>query len=185
MLGESPTETDAVDGDEDEDEDALNENPDATDDDADHRWTTPNPRRTGPTTTRAAVIDRMALKRGSSSTGSNGTSGTDRLAFSTTRNGSGIKVPSLLRRATTNASVSDTGVTAGIGGSASASMNMGGGDVKMGGSKKSSVNYYVRESERRAKVNEMERVRREGNQRLGRMRREGGALGSLGGGRFE
>jgi len=56
--------------------------------------------------------------------------------------------------------------------------------VKMGGSNKSSVNYYVREKERRAKLEVVERERVEGRARVGRMRRSGLGLGGLGGGEW-
>lgn len=56
----------------------------------------------------------------------------------------------------------------------------------MGGTSKSSVNYYVREAERRKKVQEGERERTEARERVGRLRRNGsmGRLGGLGGGVF-
>ena len=56
--------------------------------------------------------------------------------------------------------------------------------VKFGGSKKSSVNYYVREQERKAKVEEAEKSRVEDRMRVGRLRRSGMGLGSLAGGTF-
>ncbi|KAI9655233.1 MAG: hypothetical protein M1831_004943 [Alyxoria varia] len=167
----------------------------------------PHPRRSAPqpASHRSSVIDRMALKRRSSTkdntanTGAlNATLGNSRLAFaaqpSKASASSFFKVPSLLRRATTNASTSSngepnskwsgSGVNAGAlkAGAAAAKE-----EVKMGGSKKSSVNYYVREQERTAKVKEVEKVREEGRKRDGELRRRENVrkgLGGLAGGQF-
>ncbi|KAI9716488.1 MAG: hypothetical protein M1828_007648 [Chrysothrix sp. TS-e1954] len=198
---ESPLDLDAADQDEDVQaaeelptdheiaalptEDSANLPPTPAPETARHRRTAPNP-------TQAAVIDRMALKRQRSST-SNATS-TSRLAFQHPSRSfsTSFKTPSLLRRATANASntsftennntstsMSKAGAV-GLGG-----MSNGQQPVKMGGTKKSSVNYYVREEERRKKVREVEGRADEERKRMGRVRRkEGRGLGGLGGGTF-
>lgn len=161
----------------------------------------PRIRRVPVTAARAAVIDRMALRRAtSSSTNMQGvTTSGSRLAFAAPTSGLGnsFKMPSLLRRATTNQSTDSQGSSGGGYGSANIDGNVGARigasgsgkgreAVKMGGSKKSSVNYHVREQERRKKVEEAERVRQEGRVRLGEMRRKGigMGLGILAGGSF-
>ena len=132
---------------------------------------------------RAAVIDRMALKRQSSSAqGNNGSHGS-RLAFQAPSTTS-FKVPSLLRRATTNASLGSEGslaeksAAAGITGQAKEG-------VRMGGSKKSSINWHIREAERMEKIERGERERKQDREKWrGAMKRHSG-LGSFGGGGFE
>jgi len=139
----------------------------------------PNPRRTAPDALRTAVIDRIALKRITSSSLSN--SG-DRLAFHSASKASesSFRVPSLLRRVT---NASDSGSTTSA---ASNMMALGGkGVVKMGGSKKSSVNYYGRGDERKAKLDRIERERMEETLRVGKLRRAGPGLGRLTGGSWE
>jgi len=143
-----------------------------------------NARRAPATTARAAVIDRMALRRTAShartlsdaDTGAHG-----RLAFAAAGEAGSFTVPSLLRRATTNASSAsiETQGAGSIGGVERTA-------VRMGGSKKSSVNYHVRELERRRKSQEAERVRDEGRRRIGEMRRTGGRtlLATMAGGSF-
>ena len=135
--------------------------------------------------TRKAVIDRMALKRGNSSSTStsNASDSSTRLAFQAPSRASsgGFKVPSLLRRATTNASTTSNENTDRSAGG----MGMGGKDVvKMGGGKKSSVNYHVREQERKAKVEKLENERRKGQIEVGKMRTKGMGLGGLTRGTF-
>lgn len=137
-----------------------------------------NSRRTLPNPTRTTVIDRMALKRNASSSLQ---ITSDRLAFQapSLHTSTSFRKPSLLRRATTNSnaeSMQERAQSGGAGGKEA---------VKMGGSKKSSVNYYVREKERMEKVEIVERKRREGRERVGRMRRVGSGLRDLVGGGFE
>ncbi|KAB8342867.1 hypothetical protein FH972_022464 [Carpinus fangiana] len=150
------------------------------------RWTgaeARNPRRTPASSTRIAVIDRIAMKRSRSSSltsKQSASAAASRQAFfaPSAAGSTSFKVPSLLRRATTNASnASDgsdkTGLSTG---------GMGKEVIKMGGSKKSSVNYYVREKERRAKVEEVERGRDEARKKVGMLRRKevGAGLGGRG-----
>lgn len=143
-----------------------------------------NARRVPATSTHVAVVDRMALRRAAShartlSDADMGAYG--RLAFSAAGATESFTVPSLLRRATTNAST--TSVDSQGDGSAK---GLGHAAVRMGGSKKSSVNYHVRELERRRKGEEAERVRDEGRRRIGEMRRTGGGaiLAGMAGGSF-
>lgn len=159
-----------------------------------------NPRRTPAATTQKATIDRLTLRRTASSslTPHQAQNNTSRLAFAapTLPHTSSFKIPSLLRRATTN-NASNTSQDGSVPERSSSISSMSGANggallggmgkenIKRGGSKKSSVNYYVRETERRRRVDEGERERREGNERVGLLRSEGSHLGGLGGGLFE
>lgn len=148
-----------------------------------------NPRRG-----RVAIVDRISLKRhASSASTASGSGGGDRLAFATASSSSGsFKVPALLRRATTNSLMS--------GGTSSATStskdnNSGNGSGSVFGedakikkttttSKRSGINYFARENERRAALAENER-RREARKWKGAEGR-GKVVGSLfGAGKFE
>lgn len=132
-------------------------------------------RRTNP------VIDRISLKRAESASI---TSHTTRLAFHDPTTGAaptGFRVPSLLRRATTQ--ITDNhGVT-----TATTERAAGGAEkgefFKRGGTKKSSINYHAREMTRSKVLREGERKRNEGRLRAAGSR--GAGLGSLGAGSFE
>lgn len=140
--------------------------------------------------TGATAIDRIAARRAAHNARASGST-TNKTAFETGASStipSFFRKPSLLRRATTaSSSTSDT--------NPSNSTSRGGlglaDSVKQGGTKKSSVNYYVREKEKMAKVERVERERKEGRERVGKMRREGlmgagrSGLGGLVGGHFE
>ena len=137
-----------------------------------------NPRRS-----RAAVVDRISLKRNSSSN----LSSTSRPAFATASSTSGtFKVPALLRRATTNSlisnssssSASSTGVTTHNGSEGGAIK------IKKTAGKRSGINYFARENERRGAVAEMER-RREAKKWKGAEGRSEVVGGLFGGGKFE
>lgn len=139
-----------------------------------------NPRRG-----RVAVVDRITLKRNSSLS----TSSTSRLAFAASNTTpAGFKVPALLRRATTNSlmssssSASSTGVTThnGISGGNSFASEK----IKKPAGKRSGVNYFARENERRAAVAEMER-RREARKVKGAEGRSKAVGGLFGAGKFE
>ncbi|KAI9881515.1 MAG: hypothetical protein M1830_000078 [Pleopsidium flavum] len=145
----------------------------------DHQQSSKDPfasrRRTNP------IIDRISLKRAESAT--TPASGTTKLAFHNPSIGlaPGFRVPSLLRRATTQITNIDShGITAGT-------ERMAGGDagdvIKRGGTKKSSINYFARELERSRVVREGERKRMEGRKRVAGERR--GILGGLAGGKFD
>ncbi|MCJ1398712.1 hypothetical protein MMC11_001913 [Xylographa trunciseda] len=130
--------------------------------------------------TAAPVIDRLSLKRAESAASS---STTTRLAFQDPNavSASGFKVPSLLRRATTQ--VTDThGITTAV-----TERAAGGGEkgdfVRRGGTKRSSINYHAREVERNKGVKEVERRKKEEMIKVGEMRR--GALSGLRTGVFE
>ncbi|KAK0847669.1 hypothetical protein LTS02_004178 [Friedmanniomyces endolithicus] len=144
-------------------------------------------RTAAPATSRPALVDRLSLKRGSST--SDNAAG--RTAWATPATGIGFKAPSLLRRATTaNTSsagmANDRGVTVG---SASLSReNSGSGSgVRMGGSKKSSLAYQARAEERKTIVEASARRREENTKRVAELRRSSTSalLGRGLGGRFE
>ncbi|XEV00418.1 hypothetical protein FSHL1_005705 [Fusarium sambucinum] len=127
---------------------------------------------------RVAVVDRISLKRNSSSSVS-----TSRLAFATASSSS-FKVPALLRRATANSFVSGTASTSSSGTSTPA---IGFGEeakIKKGASKKSGVHAFARDSERRAKLEQNERKREERKVK-GAEKRIGVVGGLLGKGSFE
>lgn len=132
--------------------------------------------------TQVSIVDRISLKRQSSSSLSTNT----KLAFSTSSSGaSSFKVPALLRRATTNNSLAST--TSSVGGGMERMAGAAGGEgVKRGGGRNSGVtgNYVARETERRAKVVEVER-RRERKLVKGAEGRRKAVGGLLGGGKFE
>ncbi|GKU01045.1 mediator of replication checkpoint protein 1 [Fusarium langsethiae] len=132
-----------------------------------------NPRRG-----RVTVVDRISLKRNSSSNVS-----TSRLAFATASSSS-FKVPALLRRATTNSFVSGTASTSSPGPSTPASGFGEETKIKKGASKKSGVHAFARDSERRAKLEQNER-RREERKVKGAEKRIGVVGGLLGKGLFE
>ncbi|KAK0278406.1 hypothetical protein LTR35_009145 [Friedmanniomyces endolithicus] len=144
-------------------------------------------RTAAPATLKPGVVDRLSLKRGSST--SDNAAG--RTAWATPATGMGFKAPSLLRRATTaNTSsagmANDRGVTVG---SASLSReNSGSGSgVRMGGSKKSSLAYQARAEERKTIVEASARRREENIRRVAELRRSSTSalLGRGLGGRFE
>jgi mediator of replication checkpoint protein 1 len=131
------------------------------------------------------TVDRIALKRASSS----GLSANARLAFATNSSAPGFKVPPLLRRATTNNSVASTSSTnSSVSGGMSATERMAGGSssdgIKRGGGKNSGVNYFARESERKAVVMKTEKRREQKRFKGAEVRRKvvGGLFGS---GKFE
>ncbi|CZS87897.1 related to URK1 [Rhynchosporium graminicola] len=133
--------------------------------------------------TSTAIVDRISLKRQSSSSISNST----KLAFAVSSSAPGFKVPALLRRATTNNSlVSST--SSSVSGGMSGTERMAGGasneGVRRGGGKNSGVNYFARESERRANVVKTEK-RREMKLVKGAQKRRSVVGGLFGGGKFE
>ncbi|KAI0853242.1 MRC1-like domain-containing protein [Daldinia vernicosa] len=141
-----------------------------------------------------AVVDRIKLKRDSSSlsTTSNGGAGSSRLAFaaSSASGSSGLfKVPALLRRATTNSLISNssTSTTSNSSGLTGAASLAGGDDgklLKKTAGKRSGINYFARENERRAAVAEAEK-RREAKKWKGAEGRSKVVGGLFGGGKFE
>ncbi|KAK0720688.1 MRC1-like domain-containing protein [Lasiosphaeris hirsuta] len=152
-----------------------------------------NPRRR-----RAAIVDRISLKRNSSSA----LSAASRLAFAAPTTGTNtltsnregsFKVPALLRRATTNSlistsstasGISSTGVTTGTSRGASTNSVDAAIKIKKPAGKQSGINYFARENERRAAVAESDRRReaRKWKDAEGRSKVVGGLFG---GGKFE
>jgi mediator of replication checkpoint protein 1 len=132
-------------------------------------------RRTAP---KPAVVDRLGLKRVSSTSSVSALGRRARSAGLTT---GGFKVPSLLRRATTNvtSAANERGVTT----SNFSRENSSG--VKMGGTRKSSLAYQARAEERRAIVEASAKRREENTARIAQMRRNSSALGRGLTGRFE
>ncbi|KAH6674279.1 MRC1-like domain-containing protein [Halenospora varia] len=108
--------------------------------------------------TKVPVIDRISLKRQSSSS----ISASTKMAFAVSSSALGFKVPPLLRRATTNNSLASS-TSSSVTGGMSATERMAGGSgsdgVKRGGGKNSGVNYFARETERRAAVVKTEKRR--------------------------
>ncbi|KAH7326167.1 MRC1-like domain-containing protein [Stachybotrys elegans] len=130
----------------------------------------------------AAVVDRISLKRNSSSSLSNGNT---RMAFAAASSSSTFKVPALLRRATTNSLMSGSSVSSSTS-TAGKGSNSGFGEegrIKKTAGKRSGVNAFARENERRAKINENER-RREERKIKGAEKRLGVVGGLLGKGSF-
>ncbi|KAK0652940.1 MRC1-like domain-containing protein [Cercophora newfieldiana] len=137
-----------------------------------------NPRR------RPAVVDRISLKRNSSS---NLSATSNRLAFTSATSATGtFKVPALLRRATTNSLISSSSSTTSSTGvtTHNASADTSSSKIKKPTGKWSGVNYFARENERRAAVAEMER-RREAKKWKGAEGRSKVVGGLFGGGKFE
>lgn len=142
--------------------------------------TTANPRRTRSN----PIIDRLVLKRQQSSSASSLASSTS-LAFQAPGAPASATtfVPSLLRRAGTSnlSSLSNTDAN-GISHTTAAATERaaGGGDkegfVKRGGTKRSSVNFAMREREKRGVVEDVERRKRDGREKLRASRQHGGGI---------
>ncbi|RYC61274.1 hypothetical protein CHU98_g4945 [Xylaria longipes] len=150
------------------------------------------------------VVDRIMLKRNSSSSLSTGsTSSTSKLAFTAPSTaGGGFKVPALLRRATTNSSklvsnsnptastttssnISQASTTGGSSGSLNKAASFGeDGKLKKTAGKRSGINYFAHENERRAKVADAEK-RREAKKWKGAEGRSKVVGGLFGSGSFE
>ncbi|KAK5628659.1 hypothetical protein RRF57_004374 [Xylaria bambusicola] len=150
---------------------------------------------------RGTVVDRITLKRSSSSSLSMAsTSTTAKLAFTApSTTGSGFKVPALLRRATTNSTrlgssghataTSSSNTSQASASSTSGSLNKAAsfgedGKLKKNAGKRSGINYFAHENERRAKVAEAEK-RREAKKWKGAERRSKVVGGLFGSGSFE
>ncbi|KAH7420014.1 MRC1-like domain-containing protein [Cadophora sp. MPI-SDFR-AT-0126] len=133
--------------------------------------------------TNVPIVDRISLKRASSSSVSNSA----KLAFAVSSSTPGFKVPPLLRRATTNNSIASS-TSSSVSGGMSGTERMAGGSgndgVKRGGGKNSGVNYFARESERRAAVVKTEK-RREMKMVKGAKDRRKVVGGLFGAGKFE
>jgi mediator of replication checkpoint protein 1 len=195
-LGSDDSDAEDEDEGEDEDEDSREDqrpSPSSSDKE-NHSWTRPNPRRTAKPQT--AVVDRISLKRQSSSTLS--TSSTSRLAFAAPSSAaSTFKVPALLRRATTNSLLSNSSSTSSsgvstpantfgrsAGGSGAGGFGADDGKIKKTAGKRSGVSYLARENERRAALAERE-TRREAKKWRGAEKRVKAVGGLFGSGKFE
>ncbi|KAF2482647.1 hypothetical protein BDY17DRAFT_163585 [Neohortaea acidophila] len=130
-------------------------------------------RRTAPKT---GIVDRLSLKR----MVSNPESAHGRTAWAAGPTTGGFKVPSLLRRATTNVATgaNERGVSV-------PSLSRESSGVKMGGTKKSSLAYQARAEERRAIVEASAKRREENTARIAQLRRNSSALSRGLTGRFE
>ncbi|KAI5927369.1 MRC1-like domain-containing protein [Camillea tinctor] len=139
-----------------------------------------------------AVVDRIALKRNASSGSSS-----SRLAFAAPAPASGgpggFRVPALLRRATTNSLISNssssassatTGPSPAAAGGMISAVGDADGKLKKNAGKRSGVNHFARENERKAKVADAER-RREAKKWKGAEGRGKVVGGLFGGGSFE
>ncbi|KAI1778161.1 MRC1-like domain-containing protein [Hypoxylon cercidicola] len=138
-----------------------------------------------------AVVDRIKLKRDLSSLSTTSTS--SRLAFaapSSTSGAGGFKVPALLRRATTNSLMSNSSSsststsTTNTPSAAAAKKNEESKLLKKTAGKRSGINYFARENERRAAVADKEK-RREARKWKGAEGRSKVVGGLFGGGKFE
>jgi len=119
------------------------------------------------TAAKPAVVDRLSLKRGSSSS----TSTDSRSAWSSTGSTASSKAQSLLRRATSSLSTSganDRGVSTGGGNDRGVTI---GGGARVGGNKKSSLAYQARAEERRTIVEASARRRAENTAKIAELRR--------------
>ncbi|KAI0892217.1 MRC1-like domain-containing protein [Annulohypoxylon nitens] len=137
------------------------------------------------------VVDRIKLKRDSSSLSATGNS---RLAFAapSVSGTGGFKVPALLRRATTNSLISSSSTSSS--GTSTPTTHAGSlglgmskaedGKLKKTAGKKSGINYFARENERRAAVADAEK-RREAKKWKGAEGRGKVVGGLFGGGKFE
>jgi mediator of replication checkpoint protein 1 len=123
------------------------------------------------TNTRPAVVDRLTLKRASST--SDNVPG--RTAWAATGTG-GFKTPSLLRRATTNNGANGANER-GVSTSNGISRENSSSGVKMGGTKKSSLAYQARDAERQAIVQASAKRRAENTARIAQLRKSASSGG--------
>jgi mediator of replication checkpoint protein 1 len=108
-----------------------------------------------------AIIDRLSLSRETSSINSNAKS-SGALAFyapSAVSHQPGFRVPSLIRRATSNLSAKTSTINSTT--SSGTTTPVEGTGVRRGGSGKSNIHYQAREAERRAALEKAEERRRE------------------------
>ncbi|PUU83182.1 MRC1-like domain-domain-containing protein [Tuber borchii] len=135
-------------------------------------------------TATTVVIDRVAASRSNSAM-----SESAKLAFQSATE-TQFRVPSLLRRATTNMSSSTSGDSQGSSGASSTTSGSGGkpmessttGGIKRGGKASSSINFHQREQVRAKVENERELKRKQERKRQGQERQ--GVLGMLTKGSF-
>jgi mediator of replication checkpoint protein 1 len=110
------------------------------------------------TTVRASVVNRLTLSRNNSMGMDEDSQASGPVAFHTSNSISsgGFKIPSLLRRATTNLSSTSSNSS----GATTPVTNENA--VRMGGSKRSNIHFQAREAERMKKVQDADRRRTEG-----------------------
>ncbi|KAI7487414.1 hypothetical protein KC357_g2542 [Hortaea werneckii] len=150
----------------------------------------PGPQRRTPAAApaKSSVVDRLSLKRASSSSDPSLAGGPTAWAAPSVPSAR-VKAPSLLRRATTNMSTAgaanDRGVTVGHQSLGRSDSNGSGSGVRMGGSKKSSLAYQTRVEERKAIVEASSKRREENTKKIAEMRRNSSALSRGLTGRFE
>ncbi|KAI7194771.1 hypothetical protein KC363_g1937 [Hortaea werneckii] len=150
----------------------------------------PGPQRRTPAAApaKSSVVDRLSLKRASSSSDPSLAGGPTAWAAPSVPSAR-VKAPSLLRRATTNMSTAgaanDRGVTVGHQSLGRSDSNSNGSGVRMGGSKKSSLAYQARVEERKAIVEASSKRREENTKKIAEMRRNSSALSRGLTGRFE
>lgn len=136
--------------------------------------------------TNTAIVDRISLKRqGSSSASSAGPGGRMAFAAPSTTAGGSFKVPALLRRATTNSLMSSSSGSSG--GSTHGAGAGGFGEeakIKKSAGKRSGINYFARENERKAAMEESAK-RREAKKWKGAEGRSKVVGGLFGAGKFE
>ncbi|EON98197.1 putative mrc1-like domain-containing protein [Phaeoacremonium minimum UCRPA7] len=139
-----------------------------------------NPRRTN-----TAIVDRISLKRQGSSSVSTASAG-GRMAFAApSTTGGSFKVPALLRRATTNSLMSSSSSSSGGNGHAAGASGFGEeAKIKKSAGKRSGINYFARENERRAAMEESAK-RREAKKFKGAEGRVKVVGGLFGAGKFE
>ena len=139
-----------------------------------------NPRRTN-----TAIVDRISLKRQGSSSVSTASAG-GRMAFAApSTTGGSFKVPALLRRATTNSLMSSSSSSSSGNGHAAGASGFGEeAKIKKSAGKRSGINYFARENERRAAMEESAK-RREAKKFKGAEGRVKVVGGLFGAGKFE
>lgn len=126
------------------------------------------------TAAKAGVVDRLILKQASTTTESvDDRNGAMAFHSSSSRTFSAFRAPSLLKHASTAASIKSTTMPPPPALNRDESSG-----VRMGGSKKSSINYAAREAERRVLVEKAEKRRAENVRKIAGMRRKGG-FGSM------
>ncbi|OCK77670.1 hypothetical protein K432DRAFT_333475 [Lepidopterella palustris CBS 459.81] len=110
--------------------------------------------------TRKPIIDRLTLSRSASAASADAnTSGVLAFHASTGAHQPGFRVPSLIRRATSNLSSKSSITTSGSSSGSNAPADAAG--VRRGGSGRSNIHYQAREAERRAALEKADERRRE------------------------
>jgi mediator of replication checkpoint protein 1 len=132
------------------------------------------------------VVNRLQASAGNSDTDGAGAVAGGNMAFhapfsSSRAHQPGFKIPSLIRRATSNLSSASSSTTTTTT-SASASFDASKTNIRRGGTGKSNIHAQAREAERRKVLEKGEERRKAGVRKMVRRRGERSVLGSLGGG---